>query len=146
MKLVLAGRLAWKNDEFLALLATYKYKDNVVLTGYLEEGELARLMAAAYALVYPSLFEGFGVPVIEAMRCGVPVLTSKNSAMEEISAGAALYFDPAAVEDIAEKLMRIYKDERGRGELIEKGKEIAANYTWQKTADAVWEAVLQAVA
>ncbi|RYZ58242.1 MAG: glycosyltransferase family 1 protein, partial [Chitinophagaceae bacterium] len=94
LKLVLAGRLAWKNDEFLELLKTYKYKEDVVLTGYVPEEELAPLTASAYAAVYPSYFEGFGVPVAEAMRCGVPVLTTKDSAMEEISGGAALYFDP----------------------------------------------------
>jgi len=142
MKLVLAGRLAWKNNEFLELLKTYKYKDDVVLTGYLEENELAGLMASAYAFVYPSLFEGFGVPVVEAMRCGVPVLTSKASSMEEISEDAALYFDPQNIDDMADKLMRIYKDEDGRRTLIEKGLLVASKYTWEKTADAVWESIV----
>lgn len=144
MKLVLAGRLAWKNDEFLELLKTYKYKDDVVMTGYLEETELVKLMASAYAFVYPSLFEGFGVPVAEAMKCRVPVLTSKDSAMEEITEGAALYFDPKNVEDMADKLMRIYKDEDGRKTLIEKGTIVAQKYTWQQTADAVWENIRKA--
>jgi glycosyltransferase involved in cell wall biosynthesis len=143
-KLVLAGRLAWKNNEFLELLKTYKYKDDVVLTGYLEETELAKLMASAYAFVYPSLFEGFGVPVAEAMRCRVPVLTSKNSSMEEISEGTALYFDPQNVAEMAEKLMRIYKDEDGRKELIEKGAGIAQHYIWERTADAVWQGIMDA--
>lgn len=144
MKLVLAGRLAWKNDEFLALLNTYKYKDDVVLTGYLQEGELAGLMASAYALVYPSLFEGFGVPVIEAMKCGVPVLTSKDSSMQEIGEEAAMYFDAQNVDDIADKLMRIYKDEMGRKDLIKKGLVVAQKYSWQKTTDAVWKSLMKA--
>jgi glycosyltransferase involved in cell wall biosynthesis len=142
MKLVLAGRLAWKNDEFLSLLKTYKYKDDVVLTGYLDEEELAKLTASAYAFVYPSLFEGFGVPVIEAMKCGVPVLTSKASSMEEISEGAALLFDPQNVDEMADALMRIYKDEEGRRVLIEKGKLVAENYSWEKSANAIWEAMI----
>jgi glycosyltransferase involved in cell wall biosynthesis len=146
MKLVLAGRLAWKNDEFLTLLNTYKYKDDVLLTGYLEEKDLAGLMGAAYALVYPSLSEGFGVPVIEAMKCGVPVLTSKDSSMEEIGEDAALYFDPRNIEDIADKLMRIYKDETERKGLIKKGWAVAQKYTWQKTANAVWESLMKTVA
>lgn len=145
MKLVLAGRMAWKNDAFLALLKTYKYKDDVVLTGYLEEAELACLTAAAYAAVYPSFFEGFGVPVLEAMKCGVPVLTSKDSAMQEISEGAALYFDPANVDDIADKLMFIYKAEGERTVLIEKGKEVAKQYTWQRTADLLWDSLMKTV-
>ncbi|HVG42350.1 MAG TPA: glycosyltransferase family 1 protein, partial [Chitinophagaceae bacterium] len=146
LKLVLAGRLAWKNDEFLTLLTTYKYKEDVVLTGYLEERELAGLMAAAYALVYPSLFEGFGVPVIEAMKCGVPVLTSKASSMQEVGEEAALYFDPQNIDDIADKLMRIYKDEKERKDLIEKGFMVAQKYNWQKTADGVWKSLMEAVA
>jgi glycosyltransferase involved in cell wall biosynthesis len=141
MKLVLAGRLAWKNDEFFELLKTYKYKDDVVLTGYIEEKELAGLMASAYAFVYPSLFEGFGVPVIEAMKCRTPVLTSKVSSMEEISEGAAFYFDPNNVEDMAQKLMRVYKDEEERKGLIEKGFLVAKKYSWKKTAESVWEAI-----
>ena len=109
MKLVLAGRLAWKNDAFLDLLKTYKYKADVVLTNYVEEKELAKLTASAYALVYPSLFEGFGVPVLEAMQCNVAVLTSVNSSMQEIADDAALYFDATNHTDMAEKLMFIYK-------------------------------------
>ena len=144
LKLVLAGRLAWKNEEFLELLRTYKYRNDVVLTGYIAEKELAALTASAYAAVYPSHFEGFGVPVVEAMRCGVPVLTSKDSAMEEISKGAALYFDPSNVDDIAYKLMFIYKHEGERKDLIQRGLPIAAHFTWQRTADLLWEAMEKA--
>jgi glycosyltransferase involved in cell wall biosynthesis len=144
MKLVLAGRMAWKNDAFLSLLKNYKHKDDVVLTGYLEETELARLTASAYAAVYPSLFEGFGVPVLEAMKCGVPVLTSKDSAMQEITEGVAIYFDPANVDDVANGLMFVYKAEGERGALVEKGKIVAAKYTWQRTADLLWESLVKA--
>ena len=144
-KLVLAGRLAWKNDEFLTLLKTYKYRDDVVLTGYLPEDELVRLVGSAYALVYPSLFEGFGVPVIEAMKCGVPPLTSAGTSMEEIGGEAALYFNPEDPTDIADKLMLIYKDEHLRSELIRKGQEQAAQYTWDRTAGLVWESMMKAV-
>jgi glycosyltransferase involved in cell wall biosynthesis len=146
MKLVLAGRLAWKNDAFLELLKTYKYRNDVVLLHYVEdETSLAQLVASAYAMVYPSLFEGFGVPVVEAMRCGVPVLTSKGSAMEEITEGAALYFDPANMSDIAEQLMVIYKDERLRAKLIEQGTAVAQQYTWQATTAALWDCINRAV-
>lgn len=144
MKLVLAGRLAWKNDEFLELLKTYKYRDDVVLTGYLPEEELAKLMASAYAVVYPSLFEGFGLPVAEAMRCGVPALTSAASAMEEISGGAALLFDPQNVDDMADKLMRIYKDEEGRKGLVQKGLAVAERFSWERAAEGIGEALVEA--
>jgi glycosyltransferase involved in cell wall biosynthesis len=144
MKLVFSGRLAWKNNEFIELLKTYKFRDDVVLTGYLPEQELVSLLGAAYAMVYPSFFEGFGVPVLEAMKCHVPALTSKDSSMEEIGEDGALYFDPNDVKDMGEKLMLIYKDENLRSGLIEKGKEISKKYSWEKTADLLWEAIEEA--
>lgn len=141
-KLVLAGRLAWKNDEFIELLKTYKYKDDVVLTGYIEEKELADLTASAYALVYPSFFEGFGVPVLEGMKCNIPVLTSRGTSMEEIGEDAALYFNPNDVDEIADKMMMIYKDETLRKNLIEKGKMISAKYSWERTAGLLWQTMM----
>jgi glycosyltransferase involved in cell wall biosynthesis len=143
MKLVLCGRLAWKNNEFLQLLNTYKYKDDVVLTNYIDEKDLAQLIASAYAMVYPSLFEGFGVPVLEAMKCNVPALTSQKTSMQEIAEDAGLYFDANNYEDIADKMMLIYKDENLRNNLIQKGKEVAAKYSWQRTADLLWESIIE---
>jgi len=140
-KLVLAGRLAWKNNEFLSLLNTYKYRADVVLLNYVEELELARLAGAAYALVYPSFFEGFGVPVLEAIQCDVPVLTSANSPMQEIAGAAALYFNPHDVDDMAQQLMTIYKDEDKRSRLIAEGQKIRGRYSWDQTVHAVWQSI-----
>jgi glycosyltransferase involved in cell wall biosynthesis len=145
LKMVIAGRLAWKYNVFVELLKTYKYRHDVIVTGYLPEEELAALTAAAYAMVYPSLWEGFGVPVLEAMRCGVPVITSKNSPMEEIAGEAALFADPEQFHDIAEKMMQVYKDEKLRQELIDKGKDIEPAYSWDRTAELLWESMLAAV-
>lgn len=146
MKLVLCGRLAWKSEDFLQLLKSYKYRNDVVLTGYLPDAELAKLTAAAYAMVYPSLIEGFGVPVVEALASGAPVLTSRNSAMEEVAKNAGLYFDAENPVDIGEKLMLIYKDEILRKKLIENGKTVAPDYTWERTAVLLWRCILRAVA
>lgn len=144
MKLVLAGRMAWKNDAFSELLRTYKYREDVVLTGYIGEKELVELVGGAYALVYPSLFEGFGVPVLEAMQAGVPALTSRSTSMEEIGGSAALYFDPKDPADIAAALMRIYKDDRLKQQMIEDGFAVAANFTWERTAGLLWDCILRA--
>jgi glycosyltransferase involved in cell wall biosynthesis len=144
MKLVLAGRLAWKNEEFLQLLKTFKYREDVILTGYLPEGELVELTAAAYALVYPSLFEGFGVPVLEALACEVAPLTSRGTAMEEIAGNAALYFDPNDVTDIGNKLLLIYRDEDLKQKLVENSKEILPKYSWKHSADALWQCIEKA--
>lgn len=141
LKLLLVGRLAWKNDAFLTLLKTYKYRSDVVLLDYLPEEELARVVGAAYALVYPSFFEGFGVPVLEAINSGIPVLTSAASPMQEIAEDAALYFDPHNITDMAEALMLMYKNEDRRRQIIEAGESIRPKYSWEKTADLLWQMV-----
>lgn len=143
-KLVLAGRLAWKYHHFLESLKTYKYRDDVVLAGYLEEKELVQLAGSAYALVYPSLWEGFGVPVLEAMRCQVPVITSSHSAMQEIAGHAALYADPSSPQDIGDKMMLLYKDESLRDQLIEKGAIQEPQYSWDRTAALLWDSIWKA--
>ena len=145
MKLVLAGRLAWKYDSFIQDLKKYKFREDVIMLGYLSEDELVKITGSAYAVIYPSLLEGFGVPVLEAMKSKVPVVTSSGSSMEEIAQDAALYADPKNFEDIAEKMMLIYKDERLRKELIEKGTAIADQYSWKRTAELLWQSILKAV-
>jgi glycosyltransferase involved in cell wall biosynthesis len=145
-KLVLTGRLAWKYKNFVESLKTYKHREDVVLTGYLEEEELVNIIGSAYALAYPSLWEGFGVPVLEAMRCHVPVITSENSAMQEIAKDAGLYANPKDHNDIAEKMMLLYKDENLRSQLIEKGKKISEQYNWDKSAELLWQSIMKALA
>ncbi len=145
MKLVLSGRLAWKYDGFLQDLRNYKYRDDVVLTGYVEDKELAEITAAAYAMVYPSLHEGFGVPVLEAMRSGVPVITSENSSMQEIAGDAALYANPVLPASIAEQMMLIYKDESLRKTLVEKGTVRSLPFTWERTSALLYEAMMKAL-
>ena len=145
-KLVLTGRLAWKNKDFIKSLKTYKHREDVVLTGYVEEDKLIRVIGSAYALVYPSLWEGFGVPVLEAMRCNVPVITSVNSAIQEIGGDAALYADPNNYNDIAEKMMRIYKDEELRRQLILRGAKLSGRYNWDESAELLWQTIMKTIA
>jgi glycosyltransferase involved in cell wall biosynthesis len=142
-KLVLAGRLAWKYKHFVEDLKTYKYREDVILTGYLEEEELVKVIGSAYGLVYPSLWEGFGVPVLEAISCHIPVITSVNSAMQEIAKDAALYADPKDHNDIAEKMMLLYKDENLRNELVQKGEKIITQYNWNRSAGLLWESIMK---
>jgi len=144
-KLVIAGRLAWKYEAFLGKLKTYKYRDDVVLTGYVEERELVNLIGSAYAMVYPSLWEGFGVPPLEAMRCHIPVITSAHSSMQEICRDAALYARVDDYNDIADKMMLLYKDEALRKELISKGQDITQEYTWNRTAELLWQSIIKAI-
>jgi glycosyltransferase involved in cell wall biosynthesis len=146
MKLMLVGRLALKYESFTLSLKSYKYRDDVVMTGYVSEDELVKITGAAYGMIYPSLWEGFGVPVLEAMQCDVPVITSINSAMQEIAKDAALYINPASHTDMADKMMLLYKDENLRNELIQKGSETVKEYTWESTAIKLWQSILKAAA
>jgi glycosyltransferase involved in cell wall biosynthesis len=141
MKLILVGRLAWKNESFEKLLATYKYKNDVVQLGYIKKQELAQLTAAAYCVVYPSLFEGFGVPIIEAMQAEVPVITSNNSGMLEAGGAAALYADPSNINEIAAQMQLIYKDESLRAKHINLGKQHVKQFSWDKSAEQIWHII-----
>ena len=141
MKLVIAGRLAWKTDTFTKLLSTFKFRQDVVLTGYIDRKELALLTASAYAMVYPSYFEGFAVPPLEALQCGVPAIVSNSSAMPEVGADAYLYVNPESVEDIADKMMLIYKDEALRSRLIANGKQRTKLYNWDVEAEKMWNCI-----
>ncbi len=144
MKLLLCGRMAWKNGEFLESLNTYKYRKDVQLTGYLPETELAQLVAAAYAMVYPSFFEGFGMPLVEAMQAGTPVVASDIAALRETGGDAVLLANPNDFNDLAAQMMHVYKDESLRARLIEKGKIQAARFNWQQTAETVWACIQKA--
>ncbi len=143
MKLLIAGRLAWKYDTVLAKLKTYKYRDDVVLLGYLHEEQLMKITASAYAVIYPSFFEGFGLPIVEAMQSEVPVITSNTSSMPEIGGDAALYADPNNPDAIAKQMLSLYKDETLRNTLIAKGKDRAAMFNWDDAAEQLWLQLLK---
>ena len=145
MKLLLVGRLAWKYSAFTESLKNYKYRDDVVMTGYLPDEELARIIASAYAMVYPSFWEGFGMPVLEAMRCETPVVTSSGTAMVEIAGDAALFADPHNYNDIADNMILLYKDENLRSKLVEKGKKQSEHYSWDASADSFWKCIEKTV-
>jgi glycosyltransferase involved in cell wall biosynthesis len=145
MKLLVAGRLAWQYDDILEKLKSYKYKDDVVLLNYLPEEDLANITASAYAMVFPSWFEGFGVPVLEAMQCGVPVITSNTSSLPEIGGDAALYADPADPESIAKHMLSLYKDESLRNKMKEEGVLQSRTFSWDKTAAMFWQQILEIV-
>lgn len=139
MKLLVVGRLAWNYDDVLEKLKTYKYRKDVVLLDYQPDEQLARITAAAYALVYPSYFEGFGLPLLEAMQSGVPVITSNTSSMPEVGGNAALYADPTDPDAIAKHMLHIYRDESLRSRLVEAGKEQAARFSWDDAAEQLWQ-------
>lgn len=145
MKLLMVGRMAWKTSEIEEAKALMPYKEDVIWTGYLDIEELAKVTASAYALVYPSLFEGFGIPIADAMACNVPVITSTTSSMPEVGGDAALYADPTVVEDIAAQLSFMYKDELLRNKLITACAPQVAKFSWDNSAALLWKAILKTV-
>lgn len=143
MKLIMVGRMAWQTNEIEEAKALMPYKEDVIWTGYLPVEEITQLMGAAYALVYPSLFEGFGIPIADALACNVPVITSDTSSMPEVGGDAAMYVNPESVEDITAKLNFMYKDELLRNKLIRNASSQVSKFNWDDSARKVWDLILQ---
>lgn len=136
--LLIAGRSAWKTEHIKKSHAESKHKDKIQFLGYVEDNLMAKLMASATAFVYPSLFEGFGVPVLEAMHCEVPIITSRNSPMAEVTKEAAWLIDPENIDDIAEAMTNIYNTESLGQEMIQHGKVEREKYSWEQSAKEMY--------
>ncbi len=143
MQLLIAGPVHGYYSSFTDGLKTFKFRDEVKLLGLLPPEELAEITAAAYAFVYPSLYEDFALPPLQAMQCGVPVIVSNTGALPEICGDSALYANPSDFNDIAEKMMLLFKDENKKKELEKKGMIRAQEFSLDKAADLLWNSVLK---
>jgi glycosyltransferase involved in cell wall biosynthesis len=137
--LVLAGPLPKQGARLDALLAALELEGRVARPGIVEEEDLPGLFAAADAFLYPTLYEGFGLPVVEAMSCGIPVLTSSTSALQEVAGGYAYLVDPMDVDAIARGIVVLTTDEKLRSDFIELGKKRALDFSWEKAAEKTLE-------
>ena len=140
-QLVLAGKRGWYYAQLIKEAGS-----GVRFIGYVDEADKAALLSGAKAFAFPSLYEGFGFPVLEAMACGLPVLCSNTSSLPEVAGDAALQVDPLNVDEIASGLRRITLDAELRGTLIERGYQQARRFTWPACADvvlSVFEALLK---
>ena len=142
MQLLITNRFSYKN-EFAENLRLFKFREDVKLLGYLTQIELAKITAASYVIIYLSLARVLYTPLIEAMKCNVPVITSNTYAIPEICGEAALYANYDDHKDIADKIMLIFKDETLRTELILKGKTQLNKYSWDKTSLLLWQSILK---
>jgi len=140
-KLLIAGRFAWQAGEVKTAFDKSKHQADIRFLGYVSDDDSARLMGAATALVYVSCFEGFGVPVLEAMHAEVPVITSSVSSLPEVAGDAALLVNPNEVEEIADAMRRISEDGHLCSELVANGRLQRTKFNWQKAADVVYEAL-----
>lgn len=140
--IVVGSRQYWKGE----LEATYhamRYADKVRFFGHVEPSLLASLLSSAVALVYPSLFEGFGIPILEAFYAETAVITSNVTSMPEVAGDAALLIDPLDVEAIADAMRQVATDSTLRQDLIERGRQQRTLFSWQRTARLLWEEVLK---
>ena len=142
VKLLIVGRKAWQYGEVTKVYQSMKFRESVIFTGHIIPEELSKIMGAAIALVYTSFFEGFGIPIIEAMQSGTPVITSNISVMPETAGTAAVFVNPYEPQSIANAMERIHTDEQLRDKMIQLGLEHVKKYSWQKTSDALWAAVI----
>lgn len=139
--LVLAGAPGWQHKRILAQARELRIEKHVVLAGYISREYLPGMYAAASALLYPSLYEGFGLPPLEAMGCGTPVLASRTSAMPEVMGDGGVLVDPHHVQQIADGILRITRDELLRRQVVEQGLERAKRFRWDEAARRTLEVI-----
>ena len=144
--LVIAGGKGWLEDPIYAAIEEHGMVGHVHFTGFVDDAHLPSLYKYAACFALPSLYEGFGLPVLEAMACGIPVVTSNISSLPEVAGDAALTVDPYDVEVLADALRRLLEDTELRNTLIERGLQRVQNFTWERSAQQlrqVYERVLE---
>lgn len=132
--LVIVGQRGWLYEGFFRRLAESPVRDAVILPGFVPDADLAAMYTGATVFALPSLYEGFGLPVLEAMACGAPVVAARAGALPEVGGDAALYVDPRDAEAIAEGLERCLRDAELRAEMRARGVQQAARFSWERTA------------
>lgn len=143
LQLVIAGGRGWLSGPLFTAIEKSPVRDLILLTDYLKDEDLRALYASCRAFIYPSIYEGFGLPPLEAMACGAPVVASRTPAITETTGGAALLFDPRNVQELTRCILELLDDAAGAGEnarrqLSTAGQQRAAEFSWEKTARLTW--------
>ncbi len=141
MKLLIAGRFAWQTGEVKAAFDQSSYQNDIHFLGFVAENELPALMASAFALVWVSLFEGFGIPLLEAMQCNIPIITSNTTAMPEVANDAALIVEPTDNQAIATAMQTLFAQPALRQKLIGAGKIQREKFSWDASAKIIYDAL-----
>ncbi len=134
LQLVIVGKKGWHYEEIFKLVEDSDLKQRIIFTGYVSDEELVHIYSSAKVFVYPSFYEGFGLPVLEAMACECPAITANISSMKEIAENAAILINPNSVKDIKNAVEKILSNTTLRNELIKKGLKRAKEFTWKNTA------------
>ena len=145
IKLLLAGAIWWSKSTIEEAYNSSPYKSDIVFTGRLSEEDLKKVLGSALALSFVPIFEGFGLPIVEAFQSEVPVICSNTTSMPEVAGDAAILVDPFKVESIVEGMKKMYEDGSLRVRLIELGRVQKNKFTWDNTALLFWEAILRAI-
>ena len=133
-KLVIAGKKGWLFEEIFEEVEKLNLKNKIIFTDHVSDKKLVSLYKNAFCFIMPSLYEGFGIPILEAMAYGCPVISSFTSSLPEIGGEACLYFDPNNLNDLTDKISQLINDIELRNSLIEKGKERIKLFSWKKCA------------
>ncbi len=145
ISLLIVGWEGWGDKSWMQTIRESGLSHRIILTGYVDDETLACLYSGASAFVYPSLYEGFGLPILEAMACGCPVICSDVASMPEVAGDAAIRIDPGSIGDLTEAIDLLTKDQNARQRLIAGGFARAAEFTWKRTAEKTLE-VFQKIA
>ena len=138
--LVVVGKIGWKSEAIVPRLR----RNRVVHLDYLDAERLATVYRDAEAFVLPSIYEGFGFPLLEAMAHGVPSIAADSSSLPEIGGDAALYFNPSDARELEQQLRRVLNDRELRASLAERGRARAASFSWQRAANATLDVLRRA--
>jgi len=139
LRLVIAGGRGWMSEPLFEAVERSSARERILLTGYLADEDLRLLYSSCRAFVYPSLYEGFGLPPLEAMSCGAPVVAGRTPAVAEVTGGAALLVNPKDPSEIARALLELLDDEHARRKLSDAGLRRAADFSWERTARTTLE-------
>jgi glycosyltransferase involved in cell wall biosynthesis len=138
MKLLVVGRKAWNFEQVIHSYSTAKFRSDIVFTGFVTDAELVSLYGASSGLCYVPYFEGFGIPLVEAMACEIPIISANVTSMPEVAGDAALFVDPLEIQSIANALQQLAGSPSLASELVDKGRRRRALFTWEASADRVW--------
>jgi glycosyltransferase involved in cell wall biosynthesis len=144
VKLLLAGPGFWGLGEIRKAVETSKVKDDIIFTERLKDEDLALVMGSAMALTFVPYFEGFGIPLIEAMQAGIPIISSNLTSMPEVVGGAAILVNPFSIDEIRDAMIQIYSNVPLRKSLVEKGNVQKEKFSWDTTAELLWQSILKA--
>ena len=140
-KFIVVGSVMFKSPSLKKVLEKTKHRTDIIFMGHVDLKTLHKLLASAISLLYVSFFEGFGIPIVEAMKCGIPVITSNTTSMPEVAGDAALIVNPHNPDEIAFAMEKIISDKELKNKLINKGLERSKNFSWDKTANLLWNSI-----